>query len=53
MKDELGGEIMTEFATLGPKMYALKTGSLSGPGSLRESKSKKCKGIKSALSERR
>ena len=29
MKDELGGEIMTEFATLRPKMYAFKTSSLS------------------------
>ena len=37
MKDELGGEIMTEFVTLRPKMYAYKTG---------ESESKKCKGIK-------
>ena len=37
MKDEPGGEIMTEFVTLRPKMYAYKTG---------ESESKKCKGIK-------
>ena len=37
MKDELGGEIMTEFVTLRPKMYAYKTGS---------AESKKCKGIK-------
>ena len=36
MKDELGGEIMTEFVTLRPKMYAYKTGS---------AESKKCKGI--------
>ena len=34
MKDELGGEIMTEFVTLRPKMYA--TGS---------AESNKCKGI--------
>ena len=27
MKDELGGEIMTEFVTLSPKMYAYQTGS--------------------------
>ena len=37
MKDELGGEIMTEFVTLRPKMYAYKTAELE---------SKKCKGIK-------
>ena len=36
-KDELGGEIMTEFVMLKPKMYAYKTGN---------SESKKCKGIK-------
>ena len=40
MKDELGGEIMTEFITLRPKMYAYKTGS---------SESKKCKGIKKCV----
>ena len=40
MKDELGGEIMTEFMTLRPKMYAYKTGS---------AKSKKCKGIKKCI----
>ena len=40
MKDELGGEIMTEFVTLRPKMYAYKTG---------ESESKKCKGIKKCI----
>ena len=33
MKDELGGDIMAEFVTLRPKMYAYKTGS---------SESKKC-----------
>ena len=27
IKDELGGEIMTEFVPLRPKMYAYKTGS--------------------------
>ena len=37
MKDELGGEIMTEFVILRPKMYAYKKGS---------AESKKCKGIK-------
>ena len=36
MKDELGGEIMTEFVTLRPKMYASKMGS---------TESKKWKGI--------
>ena len=40
MKDELGGEIMTEFVTLRPKMYAHKTGS---------AESKKCKGIKKCV----
>ena len=40
MKDELEGEIMTEFVTLRPKMYAYKTG---------ESESKKCKGIKKCV----
>ena len=39
-KDELGGEIMTEFVTLRPKMYAYKTGG---------SESKKCKGIKKCV----
>ena len=39
-KDELGGEIMTEFVTLRPKMYAYKTGA---------SESKKCKGIKKCI----
>ena len=37
MKDKLGGEIMTEFVTLRPKMYAYKAGELE---------SKKCEGIK-------
>ena len=40
MKDELGGEIMTEFTTLRPKMYAFKTGS---------AESKKCRGIKKCV----
>ena len=40
MKDELGGEIMTEFVTLRPKMYVSKTG---------ESEPKKCKGIKKCV----
>ena len=40
MKDELGGEIMTEFVILRPKMYAYKTGS---------AESKKCKGIKKCV----
>ena len=53
IKDELGGEIMTEFVTLRPKMYAYKTGgseSTTGwdegaPGPPR-SEVKKCKGIR-------
>ena len=40
MRDELGGEIMTEFVTLRPKMYAYKTGELE---------SKKCKRIKKCV----
>ena len=40
MKDELGGEIMTEFVTLRTKMYAYKMGLV---------KSKKCKGIKKCV----
>ena len=40
MKDELGGEIMTEFVTLRPKTYTYKTGS---------AESKKCKGIKKCV----
>ena len=43
MKDELGGEIMTEFITLRPKMYAYKT---------RSAESKKYKEIRNALSAR-
>ena len=47
MKDELGGEIMTEFVTLRPKMYAYKTGgskSTAGRG-----KVKKYKGLKKCV----
>ena len=40
MKDELRGEIMTEFVTLRPKMYTYKMGS---------AESKKCKGIKKCV----
>ena len=40
IKDELGGEIMTEFVTLRPKMYAYKTGA---------AELKKCKGIKKCV----
>ena len=40
MKDELGGEIVTQFVMLRPKMYAYKTGS---------AESKKCKGIKKCV----
>ena len=40
MKDELEGEIMTEFVTLRPKMYAYK---------MRSVESKKCKGIKKCV----
>ena len=44
MKDELGGEIMTEFVTLRPKDVCLyKTGS---------AESKKCKGIKKCVVEK-
>ena len=47
MKDELGGEIMTEFVTLRPKMYAYKIG--SGESTTRWDKVKKCKGIKKCV----
>ena len=44
MKDELGGEIMEEFVTLRPKLYSYRTSS---------KESKKCKGIRNALLEKR
>ena len=40
MKDELGGEIMSEFVVLRPKMYAYKVAN---------KESKKCKGIKKCI----
>ena len=40
MKDELGGEIIEEFITLRPKMYAYEAGNF---------KAKKCKGIKKCV----
>ena len=40
MKDELGGDIMTEFVALRPKIYAYKVGNME---------SKKCKGIKKCV----
>ena len=43
MKDELGGEIMTEFVTLRPKMYAYKAGGSESTAGRDEVK--KCKGI--------
>ena len=43
MKDELGGEIMEEFVTLRPKMYAYRTSA---------KESKKCKGIKKCVVRR-
>ena len=44
MKDELGGEIMEEFITLRPKMYAYKIGNVEA---------KKCKGIKKCVVKKR
>ena len=44
MKDELGGEIMEEFVTLRPKMYAIKTGNVEA---------KEAKELRNALSKRR
>ena len=40
MKDELGGNVMSEFVTLRPKMYAYKVGN---------AESKKCKGVKKCV----
>ena len=48
MKDELGGEIMTEFITLRPKMYAYKTGGSERLGAS-SAEPKKCKGIKKCV----
>ena len=50
MKDELGGEIMTEFVTLRPKMFSYKTG--SAESTAERDKVKKCKS-RNALSKRR
>ena len=47
MKDELGGEIMTEFVTLRPKIYAYKTG--ESESTVGRDKVKKCKGIKKCV----
>ena len=47
MKDELGGEIMTEFVTLRPKIYAYKAG--SAESSSMRGEVKKCKGIKKCV----
>ena len=47
MKDELGGEIMTEFVTLRPKMYAYKAGGSESTAGRDEVK--KCNGIKKCV----
>ena len=47
MKDELGGEIMTEFIILRPKMYAYKAG--GSESMARWDKVKKCKRIKKCI----
>ena len=47
MKDELGGEIMTEFVTLRPKMYAYRAGGSESAAGWDEVK--KCKGIKKCI----
>ena len=48
MKDKLGGEIMIEFVTLRPKMYAYKTGGSEHLGAS-SAESRKCKGIKKCV----
>ena len=45
MKDELGGDIMTKFVTLRPKMYSYRVGNPERLGA-RYVELKKCKGIK-------
>ena len=47
MKDEVGGEIMTEFVTLKPKMYSYKAGSAESTAGWDEVK--KCKGKKKCV----
>ena len=47
MKDELGGEIMTEFITLRPKMHAYKAWGSESTAWWGEVK--KCKGIKKSV----
>ena len=46
-KDELGGEIMTEFVTLRPKMHAYKAGGSESTAGW--DKVKKCNGIKKCI----
>ena len=48
MKDELGGDVMTEFASLRLKMYAYKVSSALGKLAV-PLESKKCKGIKKCV----
>ena len=47
MKNELGGEIVTEFVMLRPKMYAYKMG--SAESTTERDKVKKCKGVKKCI----